>query len=94
MPHELSVLVASMTARAALYQKKLEEQEREKAKLESTKSDISFGSQIRSYVFQPYTMVNDHRTEVKVGDVQRVMDGDLDEFIQAYLRQYGAERTQ
>lgn len=76
--------------KAALYQKALEEQEAEKQKLESTKTDIGFGSQIRSYVFQPYTMVNDHRTELKIADVQKVMDGDLDEFIQAYLRQYGA----
>ena len=77
--------------RAALYQKALEEQEAEKAKLESTKTDIGFGSQIRSYVFQPYTMVNDHRTDLKVGDVARVMDGDLDEFIEAYLRKFGAK---
>jgi peptide chain release factor 2 len=76
--------------KAALYQRALEEQEKEKAKLENTKTDIAFGSQIRSYVFQPYTMVNDHRTELKIADVQRVMDGDIDPFIQAYLRQYGA----
>ena len=76
--------------KAALYQRALEEQEREKSKLESTKSAIDFGSQIRSYVFQPYTMVNDHRTELKVPDVQRVMDGDVDPFIGAYLRRFGA----
>ncbi len=78
--------------KAALYQRALEEQEKEKAKLESTKTDISFGSQIRSYVFQPYTMVNDHRTELKIPDVQRVMDGDIDPFIQAYLKRQ-AERA-
>ncbi len=77
--------------RAALYQKKLEEQEAEKAKLEATKTDNSWGNQIRSYVFQPYTMVNDHRTELKVGDVQRIMDGDLDEFIEAYLKRFGGK---
>jgi peptide chain release factor 2 len=76
--------------KAALYQRALEEQEKEKSKLENTKTDIAFGSQIRSYVFQPYTMVNDHRTELKIPDVQKVMDGDLDPFIHAYLRQYGA----
>jgi peptide chain release factor 2 len=76
--------------KAALYQKALEEQEAEKAKLESTKTDIGWGSQIRSYVFQPYTMVNDHRTDLKLGDVQKIMDGDIDPFIQAYLREYGA----
>jgi peptide chain release factor 2 len=77
--------------RAAIYQRKLEEQEAERAKLEATKTDISWGNQIRSYVFQPYTMVNDHRTEVKVSDVQRVMDGDLDAFIQAYLKRFGGK---
>jgi peptide chain release factor 2 len=75
--------------RAALYQRRLDEQEAERAKVEATKADISWGNQIRSYVFQPYTMVNDHRTELKVGDVQRVMNGDLDEFIQAYLKRFG-----
>ena len=77
--------------RAALYQKKLEEQEAARAAVEATKTDNSWGNQIRSYVFQPYTMVNDHRTEVKVGDVQRVMDGDLDAFIQAYLKRFGGK---
>lgn len=77
--------------RAAIYQKKLEEQEAEKAKLEATKTDNSWGNQIRSYVFQPYTMVNDHRTELKVGDVQRVMDGDIDEFIEAFLKRFGGK---
>ena len=77
--------------RAALYQKKLEEQEAARAVIEATKTDNSWGNQIRSYVFQPYTMVNDHRTEVKVGDVQRVMDGDLDAFIQAYLKRFGGK---
>jgi peptide chain release factor 2 len=76
--------------RAALYQRELEKKEAEKAKVEASKADIAWGSQIRSYVFQPYTMVNDHRTDLKIGDVQRVMDGDLDPFIEAYLKQYGA----
>mgnify|MGYP000078231163 CR=1 FL=1 len=53
------------------------------------KGDIAWGNQIRSYVFQPYTMVNDHRTELKVSDVHKVMDGDLDEFIRAYLKRFG-----
>lgn len=78
--------------KAALYQRALEEQEREKAKLESTKTDIGWGSQIRSYVFQPYTMVNDHRTDLKITDVQKVMNGDLDPFIHAYLREFGAQQ--
>ena len=75
--------------RAAIYQRKLEEQQAAKAAVEATKTDISWGNQIRSYVFQPYTMVNDHRTELKVSDVQRVMDGDLEQFIEAYLKQFG-----
>jgi peptide chain release factor 2 len=78
--------------RAALYQRALEEQEAEKAKLESTKTDIGWGSQIRSYVFQPYTMVNDHRTELKLPDVQSVMNGGLDPFIESYLREFGATK--
>jgi peptide chain release factor 2 len=73
-----------------LYQLEAEKQAAAKAKLDATKLDVSFGSQARSYVFQPYTMVNDHRTELKIPDVQRIMDGDIDEFIEAYLKQFGA----
>ena len=76
--------------KAALYQLELEKREAERQKVESQKTGISWGNQIRSYVFQPYTMVTDHRTELKVGDVQRVMNGDLDEFIEAYLKEFGA----
>lgn len=77
--------------KAGLYQRAREEQEKEKAELEATKADIAWGNQSRSYVFQPYTMVNDHRTELKVSDVQSVMDGDLDQFIHAYLKRYGSQ---
>jgi peptide chain release factor 2 len=76
--------------RAALYQRELAEREAAKSEREAGKSAIDFGSQIRSYVFQPYTMVNDHRTEVKITDVHGVMDGDLDPLIEAYLKQTGA----
>ena len=76
--------------RAALYQHELEIREKERAAIEATKTDIAWGNQIRSYVFQPYTMVNDHRTELKIGDVHGVMDGALDPFIEAYLKQFGA----
>jgi len=76
--------------RAALYQRALEAKEKERAAIEESKADIDFGSQIRSYVFQPYTMVNDHRTETKIADVHRVMDGDLDALIEAYLKQAGS----
>ena len=73
-----------------LYQLEAEKQAAAKAKLDATKQDVTFGSQIRSYVFQPYTMVNDHRTELKIPDVHRVMDGDIDEFVEAYLKRFGA----
>ena len=73
-----------------LYNREAEKQAAAKAALDSTKADVSFGSQIRSYVFQPYTMVNDHRTELKITDVQKVMDGAIDPFIEAYLK-VGAE---
>jgi peptide chain release factor 2 len=72
-----------------LYQREAERQAAQKAALDATKDDVSFGSQIRSYVFQPYTMVNDHRTELKIPDVQKVMDGGIDPFIEAYLKQAG-----
>ncbi len=75
-----------------LYQVEVEKQAAVKAKLDAGKLDVSFGSQIRSYVFQPYTMVNDHRTELKITDVQKVMDGAIDPFIEAYLTQSGAAR--
>lgn len=76
--------------RAALYEHALRAQEEEKEALEATKTDIGWGSQIRSYVFAPYTMVNDHRTEMKVADVQGVMDGKLDPFIESFLKKFGA----
>ncbi len=78
-----------------LYQIELDKQNAAKAALNDTKADVSFGSQIRSYVFQPYTMVNDHRTELKIPDVQKVMDGGIDPFIEAYLKMTTAdgERT-
>ncbi len=75
--------------KARLYERAVAEREAKKAEVDKQKTDIAWGNQIRSYVFQPYTMVNDHRTEVKVGDVHKVMDGDLDPFIEAYLKQFG-----
>ena len=64
-----------------------QEQERMKTQaITAAKKDIDFGSQIRSYVMQPYTLVNDHRTELKVGDIQAVLDGEIDPFIDAYLK--------
>lgn len=79
--------------RAALYEREMEEREKARAAVEATKTDIGWGSQIRSYVFQPYTMVNDHRTELKLTDVHGVMDGDLDPLIEAYLKKFGAQAS-
>jgi peptide chain release factor 2 len=76
--------------RNRLYQLAAEKQQQKKAELDATKADVTFGSQIRSYVFQPYTMVNDHRTELKIPDVQRVMDGDIEPFIEAFLKRTAA----
>jgi peptide chain release factor 2 len=76
--------------RAALYERALQEKEAERAALEATKTEIGWGNQIRSYVFAPYTMVSDHRTELKVSDVHGVMDGKLDPFIEAFLKKFGA----
>ncbi len=75
--------------KSRIYQLELQIQEAAKNEMEGKKKKIEWGSQIRSYVFQPYTMVNDHRTETKVTDIQSVMNGDLDEFIKSYLLQNG-----
>ncbi len=71
--------------RARLYEYYREQKEKENSKFASEKKDISWGNQIRSYVFQPYTMVKDHRTKYECGNIQAVMDGDIDQFIEAYL---------
>lgn len=71
--------------KSRLYQQQLEKELAAKAEIEGKKMKIEWGSQIRSYVFQPYTMVNDHRSEIKRTDINAVMDGDLDEFIKAFL---------
>ena len=77
--------VAMKLLRARLYQLEVEKRQEAQEKLEGEKKDIAFGSQIRSYVMQPYQMIKDLRTGYEVGDVQRVMDGDLDGFVEAYL---------
>jgi peptide chain release factor 2 len=71
--------------RSKLYEAELEKKRAETKKIEDSKLDIDFGSQIRSYVLQPYRMVKDHRTKEEIGDVDRVLDGDLQPFIRAYL---------
>lgn len=75
--------------KSRLYHIRREEEEARLAAIEGTKKKIEWGSQIRSYVFHPYNMVKDHRTEAETSDTQGVMDGDLDEFIKAFLMQSG-----
>ena len=72
--------------RSKLYEFEMEKKREATKKIEDSKLDIDFGSQIRSYVLQPYRMVKDHRTKTEVGDVDRVIDGDLQPFMGAYLR--------
>ena len=78
---------AMKVLKARLFDLKQKEQQAKMEQLGGEKRDIAFGSQIRSYVLQPYQMIKDHRTKVEVGDVHRVLDGDLDQFIKAYLMQ-------
>jgi peptide chain release factor 2 len=78
--------MAMKVLRARLYEYEMERKAEEMAKIHDEKRDIAFGNQIRSYVFHPYRMVKDLRTDVEVGDVERVIDGDLDDFIEAYLK--------
>ncbi len=77
--------------KSRLYQMRKEEEEARRDALNSTKKKIEWGSQIRSYVFHPYNMVKDHRTDVETSNTQAVMDGDLDEFIRAFLMEYGSK---
>jgi peptide chain release factor 2 len=72
--------------RARLFERQRQEQAKEMAELRGEYQGIAWGSQIRSYVFQPYSLIKDHRTDVEVGNVSAVMDGDIDQFIYAYLR--------
>jgi peptide chain release factor 2 len=77
--------MAMKVLRSRLYEFELEKREAEARKLDESKLDISFGSQIRSYILQPYRMVKDHRTKREIGDVDHVLEGDLDPFIRSYL---------
>jgi peptide chain release factor 2 len=78
--------MAIKVLKARLYNLEKEKLDQKKQEMHESKQDISWGSQIRSYVFNPYRMVKDHRTNVEVGDVERVMDGDINMFIDAYLK--------
>jgi peptide chain release factor 2 len=77
--------VAMKVLRARLYEMELEKKRAETKAIEDAKMDIAWGSQIRSYVLHPYRLAKDHRTKVEVGDVDRVLDGDLEPFIKAFL---------
>jgi peptide chain release factor 2 len=77
--------MAMKMLRSKLYDLEMQKRRDETDRLDETKMDISFGSQIRSYVMQPYRLIKDHRTKFEVGDVDRVLDGDLDPFIRSYL---------
>jgi peptide chain release factor 2 len=77
--------MAMKILRSKLYELELEKKRAETEKLEASKADIDFGSQVRSYVLHPYRLVKDHRTKLEIGDTDRVLDGDIDPFIKAYL---------
>lgn len=79
--------------KSQLYQRRKEEEEARLSAIESTKKRIEWGSQIRSYVFHPYNMVKDHRTDVETSGVHDVMDGDIDDFIKGYLMAFSDRGT-
>jgi peptide chain release factor 2 len=79
--------MAMKILRSRLYELEIEKQKEKMEVYHKTKKDIAWGSQIRSYVLHPYRMVKDHRTGVEVGNADAVLDGDIDQFIQAYLLQ-------
>jgi len=78
--------------RSKIYEYEMEKKREASKKIEDSKLDINFGSQIRSYVLQPYRLIKDHRTKVEVGDVDRVLDGDLQPFIRGYLTMRRGEK--
>ncbi len=86
--------MAMKVLRARLYDRMLREKQEKIEALQHGKKEIAWGNQIRSYVFQPYRMVKDHRTKKEVSDVDRVMNGDLDPFVKAFLLSRGAPPAQ
>jgi peptide chain release factor 2 len=86
--------VAMKVLRSRLYELRKKEQEEKMGKVVGEKKDIAWGNQIRSYVFQPYQMVKDHRTGYEVGNVNAVMDGEIEQFIEAYLLSASEDRSQ
>jgi len=85
--------VAMKVLKARLYERKREEDEAKLKEHYGEKKEIAWGSQIRSYVFHPYTMVKDHRTDCETSNGQAVMDGELGEFIEAYLKFQAKEQS-
>lgn len=75
--------------RSKLYEKEVTEREQKINAMKGEKTEIAWGNQIRNYVFQPYTLVKDTRTKAESGNIQAVMDGEIDEFINAYLKEFG-----
>ncbi len=85
---------AILILKSKLYSKLEEEKKKELNKIAGDKSDIAWGHQIRSYVFQPYTMVKDHRTDVEIGNIQSVMDGNIDLFIKSFLKKQADKKNE
>jgi peptide chain release factor 2 len=79
--------------RARLFELEVDKKKADSKAIEDSKLDIAFGNQIRSYVLQPYRLVKDTRTKVEVGDVDRVLDGDLEPFMKAYLQNRAQQTT-
>ncbi len=77
--------VAMKVLKSRLYEMRRQEEDEKLRAMDKSKKTIAFGSQIRSYILHPYRMVKDHRTDLEVGNVNRVLDGDIDDFIEAYL---------
>jgi len=78
--------MAMKVLKSKLYEAEKEKLDQKKQAMHQSQKEIAWGSQIRSYVFNPYRLVKDHRTNLEEGNVDRVMDGDIDPFIDAYLR--------
>ena len=84
--------MARKILRARLYELELEKKQKELQAVEDSKLDIAWGSQIRSYVLHPYRMVKDHRTKYETSNTERVLDGEIDEFVYQYLIQRGIKK--
>ncbi|MDD4308690.1 MAG: peptide chain release factor-like protein, partial [Thermoplasmata archaeon] len=82
--------MALKVLKSRLYEMHLEEKHEKLNEINKTKKDIAWGSQIRSYVLHPYKLIKDHRTNLEIGNVDRVLDGDIDDLIEAYLIQQTA----